>query len=69
MGSRFKVRWTEANATLPFSSSSLTSVNVQVLSNETTTITNPGYPGYENNMNIEWILESPENTRIKLLFV
>ncbi len=39
---------------------------VLVSANATSTIRNPGYPGYQDNMDVGWVLESPPNTRIKI---
>ena len=32
-------------------------------------ITNPGYPGYENNLRMVWDLQSPPMTRIQVRIV
>ena len=41
---------------------------VFVHANNRTYIKNPGYPGYDDNMNVEWLIESPPHTRIQLYF-
>ncbi len=40
-----------------------------VVTENTTYISNPGFPTYENNILVEWLLESAANTRIRLQFL
>ncbi len=71
---RFKLSWnaipmSEAimrNSSSSSSSSATSSTVIQVPTNRSVYIRNPGYPGYEDNMNLEWLLESPPGTRIKI---
>ena len=70
-GSRFKLRWRaiSRNATplRPASDSSSCYQDIYLNSTSTgTQISNPGYPGYENNMDCTWILRSDPGTKIRL---
>lgn len=74
-GSRFKLSWQEvpmSEAILRNSSSAGVgeaagaTQRLMIYGNASTIITNPGYPGYQDDLDVAWILQSPPATRIKI---
>ena len=70
-GSRFRLLWREYPRDAAARRRARLNTNVIPVAVNATAkyVTNPGYPGYENNLRMVWDLQSPPMTRIQVRIV
>ncbi|KAG7161827.1 Cubilin-like 2 [Homarus americanus] len=72
-GSRFKFRYDAVSRSENMGQSHLAGASnncsYMVSINGSSEISNPGHPGYANNLNCEWIIEAPPHEKIKIFIM